>query len=139
MILRTLIFSTLLFSLLACGPTATAPAETTPEVEAPTAPLTFSEKVEAAHQKESFRSHEAIQFDLQLFFGGKERLNGTLTLSTDSRKALIAYKDGKKIYVQDDKMFVAPGTENLQSTRFAAYTWSYFFMLPYKLNDGGTV
>jgi hypothetical protein len=139
MILRTLIFSTLLFSLLACGPTATAPQEeTTPEVETP-APLTFSEKVEAAHQKESFRSHEAIQFDLQLFFGGTERLNGTLTLSTDSRQALIAYKDGKKIYVQDDKMFIAPDTENIKSTRFAAYTWSYFFMLPYKLNDGGTV
>ncbi|WP_020535015.1 DUF6503 family protein [Lewinella cohaerens] len=138
MILRTLIFSTFLFTLLACGPTATAPAETTPEVETP-APLTFAEKVETAHQKESFRSHEAIQFDLQLFFGGNERLNGTLTLSTDSRQALIAYKDGKKIYVQDDKMFVAPETENLKSTRFAAYTWSYFFMLPYKLNDSGTV
>ena len=99
----------------------------------------FVQLVEEAHAKADFRDHAAIQFDLQLFFGGTERLNGTLTLSTDSRQALIATKDGKKIYVQDDKIFLPPETENLASARFGAYTWSYFFLLPFKLSDGGTV
>ena len=57
----------------------------------------FAQLIEDAHAKSDFRKHEAVQFDLQLFFGGSERLNGTLTLSTDSRQALIATKDGKKI------------------------------------------
>ncbi|MEO0727884.1 MAG: DUF6503 family protein [Bacteroidota bacterium] len=99
----------------------------------------FAQLIEDAHAKSDFRKHEAVQFDLQLFFGGSERLNGTLTLSTDSRQALIATKDGKKIYVQDDKIFLSPETENMASARFGAYTWSYFFLMPFKLNDGGTV
>lgn len=113
--------------------TETAVAPTTEQ------PDTFAEQVEQAHAKADFKAYEAIQFDLQLFFGGKERLNGTLTLSTDSRNGLIATKDGKKIYFQDDKIYFAPETENVASTRFSAYTWPYFFMLPYKLNDPGTV
>ena len=101
--------------------------------------LTFAERIEQAHRKANFKEFAAVQFDLQLFFGGKERLNGTLTLSTDSRQALIATKDGQKIYVQDDKIFLPPATGNLASARFGAYTWSYFFLLPYKLSDRGTI
>lgn len=117
---------------------AMAEVATAPEMEAEATP-TFAASVEEAHAKAKFREFDAIQFDLQLFFGGRERLNGTLTLSTDSRQGLIATKDGKKIYFQDDKIYFAPETENVASTRFSAYTWPYFFMLPYKLNDGGTV
>lgn len=141
MTLRTLLLALSIFSLAACGetPAPEAATEESTEKVAPATPKTFSEKVETAHHKSDFLERAAIQFDLQLFFGGSERLNGTLTLSTDSRQALIATKDGKKIYVQDDKVFFSPETTNTKGTRFSAYTWPYFFLLPYKLNDGGTV
>lgn len=140
MTFRMILFALAIFSLAACSdnPTPAATAQEDTATEAP-APETFSEKVETAHHKTDFLEHAAIQFDLQLFFGGTERLNGTLTLSTDSRQGLIATKDGKKIYYQYDKVFFAPETTNVKGTRFSAYTWSYFFLLPYKLNDGGTV
>ena len=133
-----------LFAITACSPEGTnetadkamAEVATMPETEQPAG---FAESVEQAHAKDAFKAYEAIQFDIQLFFGGRERLNGTLTLSTDSRQGLIATKEGKKIYFQDDKIYFAPDTENVAGTRFSAYTWPYFFMLPYKLNDPGTV
>lgn len=131
-----------LFTFVSCGnqPATTDEASTsmatTPSAKAP---ATFADKVAAAHAKADFKAYEAVQFDIQLFFGGNERLNGTITLSTDSRRGVVTTKDGTQVFFQDDKVFCAPETENMASTRFMAYTWAYFYMLPYKLNDPGTV
>ena len=57
---------------------------------------------------------------------------------TNSSKALIELKDGGKIYTCNDTVKHAPGMEVSAGTRFDAYTWSYFFLLPYKLTDPGT-
>ena len=99
---------------------------------------TFSEKVENAHKKETFLKRNAIQFDLQLFFGGTERFKGTITWATNSSKGLLAYSDGRTISVEGNEIEVSDTSMSMESARFTAYTWSYFFMLPYKLNDPGT-
>ena len=131
-----------LFTLVSCGnqpattDEASASMATTPSAKAP---ATFADKVAAAHARADFKAYEAVQFDIQLFFGGSERLNGTITLSTDSRRGVVATKDGTQVFFQDSKVFCAPETENMAGTRFMAYTWAYFYMLPYKLNDPGTV
>lgn len=124
----------------ACEPSTSATNDhntEAPSVE-PQPALSFTDHLEAAHQKEAFRSHTAIQFDLQLFFGGTERLNGTLTLTTDSGKGVIALKNGEKVYFQNDQVYHAPDSERAGRARFDAYTWSYFFLFPYKLSDAGT-
>ena len=100
--------------------------------------LTFVEKTEKAHNKEAFATQEAVQFDIQLFFGGQERLNATVTLLTNSSKGLISFKNGAKIIADKDKVFYSPNVPSEKSVRFDAYTWSYFFLFPYKMSDGGT-
>lgn len=99
----------------------------------------FVGQVEEAHKKEDFLAHQAISFSIDLKFGGKERLKGKLTLLTGSGKGLIEYEDGKKIYQVNEKVFYSPDFEQTKNIRFDAYTWSYFFLFPYKLSDEGTV
>ncbi|ANW96576.1 hypothetical protein AXE80_09925 [Wenyingzhuangia fucanilytica] len=94
--------------------------------------------IEEAHHKTDFLNHKAVKFDILLKFRGKERLNATITLLTNSSKGLIEYKDGSKIYTIGDKVFYSPNFKNVKAVRFDAYTWSYFFMFPYKLSDQGT-
>jgi len=98
----------------------------------------FVADIEKRHQKAAFLSHDAIEFDIELFFGGSKRLDATVTLSSDSRYARIDKKDGSTIIVRDDMVYASPALKDDKSVRFAAYTWSYFFMLPYKLSDDGT-
>jgi hypothetical protein len=84
-------------------------------------------------------AHEAIVFDILLEFGGKERLNATVILSTDSYKGKFQVSDGRSYYFVGDKVFVDPNLDSHEGLRFQAYTWSYFFLLPYKLSDHGTI
>lgn len=97
--------------------------------------------VEVAHEKDAFLRFAAVQFDLNLVFGGKERLNGRITLSTNSAQGLIEFADSAKsrIYIDHERVFYTPSLENEQRVRFDAYTWSYFFLFPYKLSDPGTI
>ncbi len=99
----------------------------------------FTESVELAHEKETFLSHKAISFDIILEFGGKERLDAKMTLLTNSNKGLMELADGNKIVYHGDRVFCSPEMANQKNVRFDAYTWSYFFLFPYKLNDEGTV
>lgn len=100
---------------------------------------TFASKTEKAHEKEQFANKQAISYDIVLDFGGKERLNATITTLTNSAEAIIALKDGSKIITNKDKVYYSPTFENEESIRFDAYTWNYFFLFPYKLNDPGTI
>lgn len=102
-------------------------------------PKKYASNIEVAHQKTAFISKEAVSFDIILKFGGNERLNGKITLLTNSGKGLIELNNGHKIYYNQDKVFYSPEIENTKSIRFDAYTWSYFFLFPYKLSDEGTV
>jgi len=97
----------------------------------------FSSKVEDAHNIEAFKKHEALAFDIVVAFGGNEYINGRMTLSTDSRKGLIDLADGSQIYYTDSLVYHSKNHKAPAGVRFHAYTWSYFFLLPYKLKDGG--
>lgn len=98
----------------------------------------FVQKIEKAHQKNKFLEKEAIQFDLKLSFGGKEKLDAKITLLTNSSKGAIEYKNGAKIIFNNEKVFYSANIPNEESVRFDAYTWAYFFQFPYKLSDSGT-
>lgn len=123
-------------ALISCSQSETAEIKT--ESSSSAIELNPSQIIEKAHSKAEFLSREAVQFDIILEFGGTERLNGTMTLATNSSKGLIEYKDGRELYYDQDIVYVDSTTENTASARFAAYTWSYFFLFPYKLTDPGT-
>ncbi len=98
----------------------------------------FALKIEQAHNKEVFVNKDAVSFDIAIQFGGKERLNGRMTLKTDSSHGLIELTDGNKMFINGDKLFVSPGLADNKGVRFDAFTWSYFALFPFKLGDDGT-
>lgn len=95
-------------------------------------------EVSAAHHRSEFLAKKAVKFDLQLTFGGKERMNGSITLLTNSTKGLIELKDGSTMIYSNGRVFHSPGIKNEEKVRFDAYTWPYFFLFPFKLEDKGT-
>lgn len=99
----------------------------------------FAEKIETAHHKIEFQREKAIEFDILLVFGNKTRLLGKMTLLTDGTKGLIEEKNGDQLYFDHDDIYLDSNLTSLEGARFKAYTWSYFFLFPYKLTDPGTV
>lgn len=99
----------------------------------------FVEKSEDAHNKIEFYEKEAIEFDINLIMGGKTRLDGKMTLLTNSTMGLIEENDGSKLYFINDRIYLDTAITALEGSRFKAYTWSYFFLFPYKLSDPGTI
>ncbi|MEZ5022539.1 MAG: hypothetical protein R2728_04625 [Chitinophagales bacterium] len=133
----TLLLATLLIS---CQTSTKEKVETPDETTVFTKiDTSFVGLIESAHQKEKFLSHEAIQYDFNLLFGGKERMNGRFTLLTNSTKALIELKNGSKMLYIHDKSYHTADMEPSPKIRFDVYTWPYFFLFPYKLSDEGTV
>lgn len=99
----------------------------------------FADKIEIALRKTAFLKKEAVQFDLNLEFGGKERMAAKFTILTNSTKGVIEYPNGAKIIFDKDKVFYSAGIPNEEAVRFDAFTWEYFFLFPYKLTDPGTI
>lgn len=99
----------------------------------------FVEEIERAHGAEIFKSKELFSFDLKLSFRGKHRLQGRFHLSTDSRFGRIDLENGSSIVYRDGDVYTNDLSAKPSTIRFDAYTWSYFFMLPFKLNDPGTI
>ena len=98
----------------------------------------FTAAVEKAHNTAEFRSKKAIQYDINLVYGGKQRMDATITQTTDGTKIKIAHKEGK-IVGYDGKEVFAVTTDSLSGReRFNIFTWTYFFAFPHKLTDPGT-
>lgn len=93
--------------------------------------------IEKAHKKESFASKAAIQFDLQLTFGGKSKFDGTIIMTSNGDKIKMQNNTTTMIW-DGKKAMITPDTANEKGARFALFTWSYFFAAPYKLSDPGT-
>lgn len=99
----------------------------------------FVSEIETAHLKNDFLTKKVVQFDLVLRFGGNERLNGTISMTPDTKQIKIEHADGRTLWVDGDQVWRNPDTTAYPGARFDAFTWTYFFALPYKLSDPGTL
>jgi len=99
----------------------------------------YIKNIEQAHKKSKFLSHKAVRFDIDITFGGKQRLDGTITMLTDESKIKIEKKDGSTLWYDTTGVYLSPQNANDAGARFDMFTWTYFFKLPYKLNDPGTL
>ena len=124
---------------------ATTEIEKTEEIETDTVENTagsveelFTKTVENAHKKKEFLKKEAVKFDIQLNFNNQERLNATITMFTNSSKILIQKKNGDQLLYDGERVYLTPRKAKDKGARFDMFTWTYFFGLPYKLNDPGT-
>ncbi|MDN3594967.1 hypothetical protein [Zunongwangia endophytica] len=100
--------------------------------------MQFPVSIEKAHQKSSFLKHEAVEFDISLTFGGKERLKAKITTLTNSGKIKVEKQDGISLVYDGEKAWILLADQNYKDARFDMFTWQYFFSLPFKLTDRGT-
>ncbi|WP_109300548.1 DUF6503 family protein [Aquimarina sp. AU474] len=98
----------------------------------------YVQNIENAHEKNAFLKHKAVSFNVNIIFGGKQHLNGKITMLTNSSKIRIDKKDESKLIYTGEKVFLCPEDANDKGARFDMFTWTYFFGLPYKLSDPGT-
>lgn len=98
----------------------------------------FVRSIEAAHRADRFRDQHAVAFDIDLRFGGQQRLEGTITLLTSTGKLRLDRADGTTVVFDGDAVHLSPADAEYGGARFDVYTWSYFFAAPYKMDDPGT-
>ena len=99
----------------------------------------FIPLIEKAHMKKDFLSKKAVSFDIEIFFGDKQMFKGEITTLTNSGKTRIDMADGVSLIYDGKEVYQTPPDVEDAMMRFHMFTWSYFFLLPYKLSDPGTV
>ncbi len=97
----------------------------------------YTTGLEKAHKKTTFLEKKVVSFDIKLSFGGNEILNGKISMLTNTSKLRIDNKDGSSLIFDGKDLYASPKDANTKGARFGIFTWTYFFALPYKLNDPG--
>ena len=101
--------------------------------------MSFSENIEEAHNKPAFMNHKAVHLNIKLKFAGNERLSGKLSMTVNSGKVRLDKSDGSTIIYNGDQVYISPENANMKGARFDIFTWQYFFAMPFKLTDPGTI
>jgi len=91
-----------------------------------------------AHNLEDFNNKEVIAFDIELYFRGNLRLDGTIYSRTNSTRVLVEKKNGVKLFFDGSEVYISPDSADAKGARFDALTWQYFAMAPFKFKDNGT-
>lgn len=143
--MRNLLFIFTLFSLISCKQNNTEekipvePDNGIGDGATPPKVFSFSENIEEAHNKTAFMMKEAVSFDINLNFGGNTRLEGTVSMTTNSSKVRVDKADGSVIVYDGENVYINPSSTKKEGARFDIFTWQYFFAMPFKLTDPGTV
>lgn len=98
----------------------------------------FIESIERATGKSAYLKREAVALDLNLQFGGKDRVVGTMIFETNGDRSRIDFSDGTIMLFDGKDAMISPENHPAPKPRFELLTWPYFVELPFKLNDPGT-
>jgi len=100
----------------------------------------FAEPIENKHGNAAWRSHEAIQYDIKITFGGNVVFEGTTIFEIAAERVRMTSKDGNLTMVWDGKdAWYSPADAKVAPPpRFHLRTWTYFLAVPFKLRDPGT-
>jgi hypothetical protein len=60
-------------------------------------------------------------------------------IDTDGDKIRMNRNDGTQLFYDGAQVYQHPSYINYEKARFDIFTWSYFFSLPFKLSDPGTM
>ncbi len=135
--------------IMSCGETKKQEDNTTKEDMMPVEPnggigdgtpsldQAFVSSVEKAHKKEAFLNKAVVSFDIDLNFNGKDALDGTIRMLTNTSKIKIEHDNGSMLVFDNENVYKSPKDAEMPRARFSMFTWPYFFSLPYKLNDDG--
>ncbi len=99
----------------------------------------LTQQIETAHKKDLFLSKSVISYKLNVKFGGQDYLNAKITQTVNGDKIKMEKASGEILLFDGKNVYTNLKDSDLKSARFDIFTWPYFFNLPYKLNDTGTV
>ena len=99
----------------------------------------LTKKIEIAQKKNAFLSKEVISYSLNVKFQGQEYLNAKITQTVNGDKIKMEKASGETLLFDGKNVFTNKKNSDLNGARFDVFTCPYFFALPYKLNDNGTV
>ena len=98
----------------------------------------FVEQVQKAHNVARVYAADALTCDLEITLNGKP-ITVTLTTKTNSSKMRLQYADGKTVVYDGKKIWLnGSNATDYRQARFDIFTWQYFFMAPFKMDDAGT-
>lgn len=143
--LRTITALALAACVLACQPSTPPDAEavnetvvSSTETDSASPAEAWVTELEAAHQRDEFHRRAIIQFNLELYFRGSKRLEGTITSRTNSNQVLLERADGAQVYYDGRDVYLSPADADWSGARFDVLTWQYFALAPFKFSDPGT-
>lgn len=143
--MKNLLFLFLTLSLISCKENTNRekfPAEPDQGIgdgAGPPPVLSFSENIEEAHNKTAFMNREAVSFKINLKFGGETRLDAKISMTTNSSRVRLDKSNGTTLIYDGESLFISPDSTRSEGARFDIFTWQYFFAMPFKLTDPGTV
>ena len=98
----------------------------------------LAERIGQTHQVKAFKKEDAVAFNLDLKFGGQDRMKAKIIMATDGSQIKIEKNDSTNLFYGPNGAFLSPKEKKYQGARFDVMTWPYFFALPFKLSDPGT-
>lgn len=138
------LFGLLIVVCLACNSTSKKEPQKASENVEVTEPKPTSRvqqlvnNIQHSHNVDVFKNHEAIQFNLKLQWGQEKQLDAKISMTTNSSKVVLVTSEGVSVYYDQGQLYQFPSSNNYVSARFDVLTWSYFFAMPFKLDDEGT-
>ncbi|WKV12770.1 hypothetical protein [Marivirga harenae] len=84
--------------------------------------------IQEAHNLDAFMEERIISFDINLIFGGNERLDARIYSTTTSSKVLVENSENTRLLFDGNEIWIHPKDSLYDGARFDALTWSYFFM-----------
>lgn len=137
--MKFFLYSFVFIGLLGCKDHDQKSSENTKDEIITPPVLSVSENIEEAHNKTAFMEQEAVSFDIALTFNGNSRLNAKISMLTNSSRIKLEKKDGTMLIFDGERVYQQSGDSIANGARFDIFTWPYFFALPFKLTDPGTV
>jgi hypothetical protein len=106
----------------------TRPAETGPQI---------ARRIERAHGLGAWRDRQAVAADIEITFGGKPVLNGSMLYDHHANRVRLDVRDTALLFFDGERAWISPASVNVPQARFHLLTWPYFLAAPFKLRDPG--
>lgn len=98
----------------------------------------LAQRLEAAHDIKSWQSRQAVAADISVWFGGQERVRGSMVYDYHKNRSRIDMDDGTRLVFDGAAAWVSPASAAVPMARFHLLTWPYFLAAPFKIRDPGS-
>lgn len=106
--------------------------------ERPGGSSSFVSAIERAHRAERWHKQQAFAAEIEVVFGGRQMLAGTMIFNPAVNRVRMELAGGEVLVYDGRSAYLAPAAADFARGRFHVLTWPYFLAAPFKLSDPGT-